>query len=154
MNSQYTRQNSTSPLTRSPSLGATYPVNNKNTTQDEIIIELLNRQESTLAELKTHLIARNDDDSQQVRILAAIHSQLAAQSTPLQFIWNAVLQTVVVAIALLFGMFSIFAWHGQEKANQMAVQANQIALFSVCLSSNSVSPSCRFFLLTIRGSRV
>lgn len=137
MNNQSIRQEWTSPLTRSPSPGATFLLDNKNNNREETIIELLNRSESKLSELQTHLIAKSDD-SQQVKLLQAIQSQLAAQSTPLQFVWNAVLQTVVVAIALLFGMFSIFAWHGQYKANNIAVQANQIALLSVCLSNNSV----------------
>jgi hypothetical protein len=137
MSSQAIRQESRSPLTRSPSPGAKFFLGNKNNL-DETIIELLNRHNSGFSELREYLIAKSDD-SQQVKLLEAVHNQLAAQSTPLQFIWNAVLQTVVVAIAFLFGMFSIFAWHGQDQANYMAGQANQIALLSVCLSNNYVS---------------
>ena len=142
MNNQSIRQGSSSPLIPK------YVSDNKNANHDETVIELLHRQESSFAELQTHIIAKSDD-SQQEKILEAIHSQLAAQSTPLQFIWNAVLQTVVVVIALLFGMFSIFAWHGQDRANQMTIQANQIALLSVCLSNNFVSLLGNLSLLDI-----
>jgi hypothetical protein len=137
MNNQSTRQASTSPLIRSPLLGATFIEDTKRPNREETIIELVSRHESSLSQLQNHLLS-SSDDSQQVKLLEAIHSQLASQSTPLQFIWNAVLQTLVVSIAFLFGMFSIFAWHGQVKANGISSQANQIALVSLCLSNNFV----------------
>ena len=137
MDNKSTRQASTSPLIRSPFLGATFLGDTATPNREDIIIELLNRHGSSVSELQQHL-ATKSDGSQQVMLLEAIHRQLAAQSTPLQFIWNAVLQTLVVGIAFLFGLFSIFAWHGQVGANIIATQANQIALISLCLSNNFV----------------
>jgi len=80
-------------------------------------------------------------NTEQVLLLQAIHDQLASQNTPLQFIGNAVLQTVFVTIAFLFGLYSIFSWHASITANVSAQQANQIALISLCLFNNNVRTS-------------
>lgn len=140
MNSYSTKQESASPARRSPSLGATsFLDNTHNSNTEETVIQLLNRHEASISDQARLPSDDPTDSSQQVKLLQAIHAQLASQSTPLQFVWNAVLQTVVVIIAFLFGMFSIFSWHGQYKANRMTAQANQISLLSICLSNNVVS---------------
>ena len=141
MISYSTRQESASPTRQTPLPGAKFLLDNKhNSNTEETIIQLLDRHESSIPDLQTRLASDDPtDSSQQVKLLQAIHAQLASQSTPLQFVWNAVLQTVVVIIAFLFGMFSIFSWHGQDKANKMTAQANQISLLSICLSNNVVS---------------
>lgn len=110
---------------------------------EESIIKLLHRHESSISGLQARL--DKDEPSpydEQVKLLQAIHAQLASQSTPLQFIWNAVLQTVVVITAFLFGMFSIFSWHGQYLANKMTAEANAISLISLCLSNNVTTSAC------------
>jgi hypothetical protein len=140
MNAYSAKQDSAPSITRSSSQRATFLLNNKNMNTEESIIELLHRHESRISDLQTRLAEdESSESSQQVRLLQAIHALLASQSTPLQFIWNAALQTVVVIIAFLFGMFSIFSWHGRYKANKMTTQANQISLLSICLSNNIVS---------------
>jgi hypothetical protein len=77
-------------------------------------------------------------ESEILALLEAIKTELASQSTPLQFAWNASFQTVCVIIAFLFGVFSIFSWRGQKVGNSDSVHATQLAIISLCLTSNSV----------------
>ena len=107
---------------------------------NQSLAEILRIHSSLLRDLveKSTMKDEGSDSSKQLQALEAIQRQLAAQSTPLQFIWNAILQTVLVAIAFLFGVFSIFSWHGQWAANIIAGEANQLALISICLSNNEV----------------
>jgi hypothetical protein len=76
---------------------------------------------------------------EQLELLHAIHDQIASQSPPLLFFWNAVLQTVGVTIGFLFGLYAIFSYHASTIANNTAKQANQLTILSICLTSNAVS---------------
>jgi hypothetical protein len=89
---------------------------------------------SLLSDIHSRLPTKEEitDFSQHVR---AIHDP---KSIPSQFIWNAALQIVCVITAFEFGVFSIFSWHGQFNSNAMSVQAIQLALISLCFSSNNV----------------
>lgn len=131
MDIQTAPEESTRPTTKPASIDATL----------KKVVEILSRQESSLYGIHNRLLTNEESSAllHQVKLLQEIHSQLAGKSTRLEFIWNAVLQTVIVMIAFLFGMFSIFSWHGQYLANQWISQANQISLMALCLASNAVS---------------
>jgi hypothetical protein len=109
--------------------------------------QVLTREEPLPQDICNRFVAPEASTiSDQVKLLKAIHHQIASQDSRRQFIWNAVLQVVYVAIGFLFGVFSIFQWHAQWIANGMASDANKLALLAICLSSNSVCPVPYFWV--------
>jgi hypothetical protein len=99
------------------------------------IKHMLTRNETLLCDLR---IQRDAETSQQLKLLEEIREELASQSTPLQFIWNAILQMVCVAIGFLFGVFGIYGWRNQVWGNTFSLQQSQMNLVFFCLTSNSV----------------
>jgi hypothetical protein len=87
---------------------------------------------------------------EELEILRAIHKQLRSESTKIQFLWNAFLQIMGIVFVIVFGIFSGLAYKIGEKANTQASEANQLALLSLCFTSNSVSlrPSSHYTLFT------
>jgi hypothetical protein len=93
----------------------------------------LHRNESPHWDIRSTSAAGDESKfSKQVTLLRIIHFQLASQDSPRQFVWNAILQVVYVAMAFLFGLFSIFQWSAQWVSIGQATQANQWALLTIC----------------------
>jgi hypothetical protein len=78
---------------------------------------------------------------EELALLRGIHKQLRSESTKAQFLWNAFLQIMGIVFVIIFGVFSVMAYKIGERANTQASEANQLALLSLCFTSNSVSCS-------------
>jgi hypothetical protein len=89
-------------------------------------------------ELKRGMTEQSMEFSEQTALLREIRNHIASQSTPRQFAWNVVLQIVCVTIAFMFGVYSISDHNNSTIAVNLAFQQNQLAILSLCTSSNSV----------------
>jgi hypothetical protein len=129
----------TSPTKMSVAVENTPFLEAKNNDTHQDAAQNLRRNESPHWDIRSTSAACDESNiSEQVTLLRKIHFQLASQDSPRQFVWNAILQVVYVAMAFLFGLFSIFQWHAQWISIGQATQANQWALLTICLSTNSV----------------
>jgi hypothetical protein len=86
----------------------------------------------------------------QTELLTIICRELTRPPNKTEFISNAILQLVALVIGVLFGVFSILAYSITQTANKLSLAANQIALLSLCLSSNSVGISVPLICHVIR----
>lgn len=77
----------------------------------------------------------------QTELLTIICRELTRPPNKTEFICYAILQLIALVIGVLFGVFSILAYKDAQTANKQSLAANQIALLSLCLSSNSVDIS-------------
>jgi hypothetical protein len=119
-----------------PSYEETPFLSTKGHDEEPSIKNMLTRNETLLWDLR---LQRDAETSRQLELLEAIREELASQSTPLQFVWNAILQMIYVAVAVLFGIFAIYGWHTSLRGNVQSLQQNQMNLVFFCLTSNSVS---------------
>jgi hypothetical protein len=121
------------------------PFLNRNALNEELNIKhMMTRNETLLWDLR---IQRDEEVSRQIELLQSIREELASQLTPLQFVWNAILQMVYISIAFVFGVFAIFGWHTQVWGNTQSLQQNQMNLVFFCLTSNLVRGFLRSSLL-------
>jgi hypothetical protein len=130
----------------SPNFEETSFLSRKGLDDEFNIKRMLTSNENLLWDLREQ---RDADASRQVELLQAIRDELACRSTPLQFICNAILQTVYVAVAILFGMFAVYSWSSQVLGNFQSLIANNMNMVIFCMSNNSVRNS----VLTSRKPR-
>jgi hypothetical protein len=103
--------------------------------EDMDIKQILIRNETLLWDLRAQ---RDTETSRQLELLQAIRDELVSQTTPLHLICNAVLQWLLVATGIIFGMFAIAGTGLQKNGNFLAKMQNQMNLVTFCQSNNSV----------------
>jgi hypothetical protein len=93
--------------------------------------KVLLHQDFPLGDTRGRLSTNNLSASEQVKLLKSIRDELTSQSTTILYVWNTVLQMLYLTIAFLFGLYALWGYHKQ-------VESNDLALISICLSSDSV----------------
>ncbi|KAI9639983.1 hypothetical protein NHQ30_011652 [Ciborinia camelliae] len=76
------------------------------------------------------------ESSEQTELLRALLIQSTTNDSKFEFIWNAVLQSIAIIFAVVFGTFSVLAYLVGETANKQSIEANQLSLLSLCLSNS------------------
>jgi hypothetical protein len=99
---------------------------------------LLIRQEELLKSINNKLPPIGNT-LMELQLLEGIQKQLCSGQSKPDFLWNCFLQILGVAFVIIFGVFSALAYISAQTANSQSMDANQIALLSLCLGSNSVS---------------
>jgi hypothetical protein len=100
--------------------------------------QLLEKQDALLNLLREDRARVSELPEKGVLLLEAIHRRLESEATKTQFFWNAFLQLVGLAFAVVFGAFAVLAWNTGKQANNQSNDANLLALVSLCLTSNVV----------------
>lgn len=80
------------------------------------------------------------ESNEQTELLRALVIQSTSDDSKIEFIWNAVLQSVAIIFGVVFGTFSVLAYLVGETANKQSVEANQLSLLSLCLSNSVRNP--------------
>jgi hypothetical protein len=99
---------------------------------------LLIRQEELLKSINDKLPPIGNTLTE-LRLLEDIQKQLCSGQSKSDFLWSCFLQILGVAFVILFRVFSALAYISAQTANSQSMDANQIALLSLCIGSNSVS---------------
>ncbi|QSZ32591.1 hypothetical protein DSL72_002170 [Monilinia vaccinii-corymbosi] len=84
------------------------------------------------------------ETSEQTELLQALLTQATSNDSKFEFVWNAVLQSIAIIFAVVFGTFSVLAYLVGETANKQSTEANQLSLLSLCLSNSdpNVKSAC------------
>ncbi|KAB8292398.1 hypothetical protein EYC80_008132 [Monilinia laxa] len=101
--------------------------------QDGKIPEDLLRQ---ICEKLSHPNDLTKETSDQTEILRALLIQSTSNDSKFEFVWNAVLQSIAIIFAVVFGTFSVLAYLVGETANKQSTEANKLSLLSLCLSNS------------------
>ncbi|KAH8767560.1 hypothetical protein BGZ57DRAFT_988448 [Hyaloscypha finlandica] len=124
---------STNPRRESPGFEES-PFPSRKCDEDIDIKQILIRNETLLWDLRAQ---RDTETSRQLELLQAIRDELVSQTTPLHLICNAVLQWLLVATGIIFGMFAIAGTGLQNNGNFLAKMQNQMNLVTFCQANNS-----------------
>ncbi|KAA8564264.1 hypothetical protein EYC84_011208 [Monilinia fructicola] len=76
------------------------------------------------------------ETSEQTEVLREILTQSTSNDSKFEFVWNAVLQSIAIIFAVVFGTFSVLAYLVGETANKKSTEANQLSFLSLCLSNS------------------
>lgn len=103
------------------------PLQEDDDPKDDMIQELLLREISsklgTIAETSIH----------ELRLLHSLSDRISLlEASKVEFIWNAVLQTIGIIFVIIFGVFAVLAYNANEIANRQSFESNQLSLLGYC----------------------
>ena len=89
----------------------------------ELLLRDISSKLGTIAETSIH----------ELRLLHSISDRISLlEDSKVEFIWNAVLQTIGIIFVIIFGAFAVLAYNASQIANRQSFQANQLSLLAFC----------------------
>lgn len=90
--------------------------------QDHLLRDIANKL-GIIAETSVH----------ELRSLRSVSDRISLlEASKVEFVWNAVLQTVGIIFVIIFGVFAVLAYNANEIANRQSFESNQLSLLSYC----------------------
>jgi hypothetical protein len=90
-------------------------------------------QELLLRDISSKLGTIAETSIYELRLLHSISDRISLlEDSKVEFIWNALLQTIGIIFVIIFGVFAVLAYSASQIANKQSFQANQLSLLAFC----------------------
>jgi hypothetical protein len=90
-------------------------------------------QEFLLREISSRLSTIAETSIHELRLLHSVSDRISLlEDSNVEFVWNAVLQTIGIIFVIIFGVFAVLAYNASEISNRQSFEANQLSLLAFC----------------------